>query len=151
LCNDATVQRDEDGSWRADGDPTETALIVAAQRAGLDPQEIRARAPRLDVLPFESQRRLMATVHDGPGGAVGYVKGAVEEVLARCRPADAEAVHRLQAELAGRGLRVLAFARFRPSPGSLAEQVDRGGLTLLGLQAMHDPPRSRPAAPPGST
>jgi cation-transporting ATPase F len=71
LCNDA--QLDE-------GDPTEIALLESALAAGLDPEAIRAAAPRTGTVPFESETRTMTTVH----GDVGYLKGAVEEVVARC-------------------------------------------------------------------
>ncbi|MFI7680409.1 cation-translocating P-type ATPase [Actinophytocola sp. NPDC049390] len=142
LCNDATLRRGDDG-WTADGDPTETALVTAAVSAGLDPGELHERFPRTDVLPFDPARRLMATTHRTPnGGCVGYLKGAVEEILARCADVDAEAVLARQAELAARGLRVLAFARFHPS-GAVASQVDSPHATFIGLQAMHDPPREQ--------
>jgi cation-transporting ATPase F len=133
LCNDA-----EPG----EGDPTEIALLESAVAAGLDPEAIRAAAPRTDTVPFESETRMMTTVH----GDVGYLKGAVEEVVARCadellldgdvRPLDVAALDRLQRELTAQGLRVLAFARF--TPGSAP--------TLVGLQAMYDPPRPEAVA-----
>ncbi|WP_328615228.1 HAD-IC family P-type ATPase [Amycolatopsis sp. NBC_00355] len=127
LCNDAQP---------GEGDPTEIALLESAVEAGLDPEAIREAAPRTHTVPFESETRTMTTVH----GDVGYLKGAVEEVAARCadevtadgvRPLDMAALEELQETLTARGLRVLAFARF--TPGSAP--------TLLGLQAMHDPPR----------
>ncbi|MGW5718629.1 cation-translocating P-type ATPase [Amycolatopsis sp. NPDC003865] len=126
LCNDAELD---------EGDPTEIALLVSAAGAGLDPAAIRAAAPRTGTVPFESETRTMTTVH----GSVAYLKGAVEEVAARCetellpgggeRPLDRAALDRLHRTLTARGLRVLAFARLTPSP------------VLLGLQAMQDPPR----------
>ena len=144
LCTEATARR-VDGAWVAEGDPTETALIDAARTAGLDPGDV---PPTVDLLPFESARRLMATVHRLPDGTlVGYLKGAVEEVLARCRDElGAGGVHALdhdritetQRTLAAQGLRVLAFARFT---GDLESAVDGAASTFLGLQAMHDPPR----------
>ncbi|MFI7680079.1 cation-translocating P-type ATPase [Actinophytocola sp. NPDC049390] len=142
LCNDATLRRGDDG-WTADGDPTETALVTAAVATGIDPGDLHERFPRTDVLPFDPIRRLMATTHRTPdGGHVGYLKGAVEEILARCVDVDAEAVLARQAELAARGLRVLAFARFGPA-GAVVSQVDSPRATFLGLQAMHDPPREQ--------
>ncbi|WP_459723326.1 cation-translocating P-type ATPase [Actinophytocola sp. KF-1] len=141
LCNDATSRHGDDG-WTADGDPTETALVAAAVAAGLDPGDLHERFPRSDVLPFDPVRRLMATTHRTPGGDVGYLKGAVEEILARCVDVDVEAVLARQAELAANGLRVLAFARFAPA-GALSSQMDSPHATFLGLQAMHDPPREQ--------
>jgi cation-transporting ATPase F len=149
ACNDAAL-RQVDGQWAAEGDPTETALVVAAQAAGLDPGDIGSALPRVDVLPFDSALRFMATVHRRSDGTlVGYVKGAAEDVLARCRtevgpdgrlrPVDHESARRVQTTLARRGLRVLAFATFTPGTGPLVAQV--ADATLLGLQAMHDPPR----------
>jgi len=143
LCNDATLRRTDDG-WVADGDPTETALVTAAITAGLDPGALHDAGPRVDVLPFDSARRFMATVHECPdGGRVGYLKGAIEEVLARCDDVDQDVVLRHQRALAAAGLRVLAFARFTPTGLPLDQQADRPHATFLGLQAMHDPPREQ--------
>jgi cation-transporting ATPase F len=144
LCTEATVRRADD-AWETIGDPTETALIDAALSAGLALDET---PQRMDLLPFESARRLMATVHRRPDSTqVGYLKGAVEEVLARChdelgldgpQALDRARVIETQRSLAARGLRVLAFARFT---GDMESAVDGAGATFLGLQAMHDPPR----------
>ncbi|WP_051060458.1 cation-translocating P-type ATPase [Nocardiopsis baichengensis] len=154
LCSDA-APTGPDGR-RAVGDPTETALLAAAQAQGLVPAQEAARAPRVGALPFTSERKLMATAHRGADGRLaGYVKGAPERVLVLCSRAlgpdgregaldaeGAEQVRRTAAEWAGQGLRVLAFARFAPErAGAVREDDLPGRLTLLGLQAMHDPPR----------
>ena len=135
LCSDA------DGGV---ADPTEAALVAAAERAGIDARGARAAARRLDALPFDGARRLMLTVHrDGPG-AIAYLKGAPEAVLAHCA-SDPELRRRTDAAvgaLAGRGMRVLAFARRRTATAPpTAEAALAGGWDLLGLQAMVDPPR----------
>jgi calcium-translocating P-type ATPase len=116
LCSDGTG-------------PTELALLDAAERAGIDAGAERARAPRLDAVPFDSERKFMATVHEG---GVVYMKGAPEVVLERCVTVDgaAEAVD----ALAERGMRVLAVAEGRDT------ELD-GGFRLLGLAALVDPPR----------
>ncbi|MFD8496099.1 cation-translocating P-type ATPase [Amycolatopsis sp. NPDC059657] len=131
LCNDA-----EPG----DGDPTETALLTSAAEAGLDIAAIRAANPRTAALPFESGRNLMATVHRAQDGSLtGYVKGAPEKVLALCHSLDKLGTAET---LAREGLRVLAFARFTPGAGEpFPGDEPPDGLTLLGFQAMHDPPR----------
>lgn len=154
LCNDAQLGRSK-GRWSITGDPTEGALLVAGRKAGLGVAEWLDRAVCLDKIPFESERQYMATLHqfEGGGPPVVYVKGAVEQVLARCdrmmgadggeQPLDAGAVLRQTELFAGRGLRVLAFAGKTVGSGvtQLHESEVAGGLRFLGLQAMMDPPR----------
>jgi cation-transporting ATPase F len=154
LCNDAQLVR-QNGRHGVQGDPTEGALIAAAQKFGLNEPELHTRHPRLDTVPFESEHQYMATLHADPGGGqVVYLKGAVERVVERCAdgltedgveiPLDREQVHREAEALAVQGLRVLAFARKRLSTpqACLAHDDVREGLTLLGLQGMMDPPRA---------
>ncbi len=153
LCNDSQFVRKE-GRLHVEGDPTEAALIVAAQKAGLDAQDAARRLPRVDVIPFESERMFMATLHRDAQGGVIYVKGSVERLIDRCdtmldaaggeRAFDPAAILPIVDTMAGQGLRVLAFARRRIPAGRerLAEEDVAGGFTLLGLQGMIDPPRT---------
>ena len=154
LCNDATVLL-EDGKWTVHGDPTEGALVVAAHKAGLDPEATRSTHERLDAIPFESERQFMATLNGMPGGErVIHLKGAPEVVFARCTATADGSTPRtaaLMAEvesLAADGMRVLAFARRAVPAGqaTLAETDVEGGFTLLGLQGMTDPPRTEAIA-----
>ncbi|HEU4525730.1 MAG TPA: cation-translocating P-type ATPase [Gemmatimonadales bacterium] len=147
LANRATLSQ-ENGAWRTRGDPTETALLVAGRKAGLDPARLRAEWSELAELPFSSERMFMATWHQAPSGLVVCVKGAPHRVLELCsnyreadrrQPLDAAARERFLAansELAGRGLRVLAVA------GSAATRVGDPPkeLTWLGIVGMMDPP-----------
>ncbi|MGK2957290.1 MAG: HAD-IC family P-type ATPase [Acidimicrobiales bacterium] len=155
LCNDSRVIADGE-RWAVIGDPTEAAMISVAAKAGLDHSGLQLAHPRVDALAFESERQYMASLHrDAPGesGTV-YVKGAVERVVELCssqlgtggieQPIDVDAVLSAAEALAGRSLRVLAFARSRVPPHAEMlsdEMVGAGGLIFLGLQAMHDPPR----------
>jgi len=154
LCNDSRII-ESDGRWTVQGDPTEGALIVAAYKAGLTEKEMNGRSPRVDVIPFESQRQFMATLHDdvAAGSMVIYVKGAVEKVLDSCAnnmdrhgetlPLHREKVMASVENMAGNGLRVLALARKYMVYGHekiIAEDLLKG-LTFLGLQGMIDPPR----------
>ncbi|WP_143177572.1 cation-translocating P-type ATPase [Cystobacter ferrugineus] len=146
LCNDASVHANH-GSWELTGDPTEGALLVAAHKAGLKVVEWRARQPRVDAIPFESENQFMATLHeDGQGGRQLLLKGAPEVVLRRCEPRDgfdAGTVHAEVDRLASRGMRVLAVAsRAFPASRDRVQPEDvAGGFQLLGLEGMIDPPR----------
>jgi magnesium-transporting ATPase (P-type) len=154
LCNDAVIAH-ADGRWTLAGDPTEGALVAFAAKAGTDVGALRARRPRLDAIPFESEHRFMATLHAGEADTapVAYVKGAPERILemctlelaadGRCRPLDAARWHDLVDAQGRAGLRVLALAmRTLPAgTGSIGlADVDRG-LVLLGLAGLIDPPR----------
>lgn len=151
LCNDAELH-EAAGHWQLSGDPTEGALITLALKAGLDTRHQQHLFPRTDVIPFESQHQLMASLHhDHAGHAFIYVKGAPERLLGICQqqrqhtsdqpiaPAFwADHLHRL----ASQGQRVLALAvkRVPPSQRDLEFADLQDGFTLLGLVGMIDPP-----------
>lgn len=139
------------------GDPTEVALVVAAARAGVDLRGIRDSHPEVDVLPFEPERRLMASLNATPGGGrTLFVKGAPEAVLPRCVDAlhpggetgslDREEVLAAAEAMGNEGLRVLAVARASTEEDRIREELLDGGLTLLGLVGMEDPVRPEAVA-----
>ncbi|MBB3189030.1 cation-translocating P-type ATPase [Halomonas cerina] len=150
LCNDAELAQEE-GRWRIHGDPTEGALVVAAAKAGLEARTLRGDHDRLDAIPFESERKYMATLHEVEGEPLLLVKGAPDRLLEMCHrvrddggeaeldPAEWE--ERIHA-LSSRGLRVLALAE---KPLQKVETLDdehaEEGLVLLGLVGLLDPPR----------
>ena len=148
LSSDARLT-ERDGRPAIEGDPTEGALIVAAMKAGLTADELNRREPRVNEIPFTSERRRMTTLHETAAGLVAYSKGAAEEIVASCerqrtrggdRPLDRDARERIRAveqQMASAGLRVLAVAMKSPATPDDAER----GMTLLGLIAMMDPPR----------
>jgi Ca2+-transporting ATPase len=154
LCNDSQLIREE-GRLVVQGDPTEAALIVVAQKAGLAEADLARFHPRLDVIPFESEHQFMATMHGvgEQGERIIYKKGAVERLLDRCTdalddhgrtvPLDKDQVHRAAERMAVKGLRVLAFARRGATREHkrLEHHHVAAGLTFLGLQGMIDPPR----------
>jgi calcium-translocating P-type ATPase len=140
LCNDAAV-----AGATVSGEPTDAALAAAALAAGVDVEGIRRARPRLDVIPFDSQRGWMATAHPGDGGALVVLKGAPEAVLERCddAPDILAAAGAAVQDLARDGLRVLAVATRTATalPHPLVGDEPRRAFTLLGLEAMIDPPR----------
>jgi Ca2+-transporting ATPase len=152
LCNDSVIIRDN-GKARVEGDPTEAALIVAAEKAGLARTAARRELERLDAIPFEPEHQFMATLHRGKDGRIIYKKGAIERVVGRCAtmqsqdgselPIDREKIRASGEAMAAKGLRVLAFAQRTGMVDQrelVHEHVARD-LTFLGLEGMLDPPR----------
>jgi magnesium-transporting ATPase (P-type) len=152
LCNDAEVD-EAGGSWQLRGDPTEGALLVLGMKAGIDPYHAGREFPRVDVIPFESEHRFMATLHrDHAGHSFIYLKGAPERVIEMCgrqREAGQDesidyAYWRSRIEsMGGQGQRIIAVA-FRATEGGKQElkfSDVEAGMTLLGLCGMVDPPR----------
>lgn len=135
------------------GDTTEGALLVVAAKAGLDLSALERAAPRVTEFPFDSDRKVMTTVHRAGASYQACVKGAPAELLARCVDVEWEGrreplTERNRAsvvttgdELASQGLRVLAVARREVAGPSPPREEAESGLTLLGLVGMLDPPR----------
>jgi Ca2+-transporting ATPase len=156
-ANNACLQ-ERDGRWSIQGDPTEGALLVAARKAGLEPDALAARFERVGEVPFSSERKLMSTVHrdEQQERLVVFTKGAPDVLLARCthelvgvepRPLTDERrdeIRALNEQLAGEALRVLgvAFQALPPDAldGEPDERLERE-LVFLGLIGMIDPPR----------
>src|SRR5579871_3964419 len=155
LCNDAELRREE-GAWKVEGDPTEGALYPFGAKLGLDRQDLQIAYPRMDAIPFESEHRFMATLHqDAAARRSLLVKGAPEVILDHCdrqatRDVEGAALdrghfERAADELAARGERVLALAWLddaRVEAGNLGPADLPKNLVLLGLIGLLDPPRT---------
>lgn len=152
LCNDAQLKYD---TWELNGDPTEGALISLAYKAQFEPQQLHQQFPRVDEIPFESERRYMATLHhDHAGHSFILLKGAPEQILALCKtqanqaPLDLDFWLAQIKQAAQSGERVLAFARcqLENTQTSLDEQDISIRFELLGLVGIIDPPREEAVA-----
>ncbi|MFO8009771.1 MAG: HAD-IC family P-type ATPase [Dehalococcoidia bacterium] len=144
-CNDAHLD-ETDGQYVVLGDPTEGALLVSAQKAG-----ITNGAVKLDEIPFDSEVKYMATLNQDSKGTVLYVKGSPEVIIRMCRDEtvngkaesmEPEVISQKIDEMAGQALRVIGMAyKHLPSDKTSITPADLEGMTFLGLQGMIDPPR----------
>jgi magnesium-transporting ATPase (P-type) len=155
LCNDAELHQ-RDGAWILEGDPTEGALVAAALKGGLNPAVISERYPRDDVIPFESAYKFMVTLHHHHEGmrSILFLKGAPERVLAVCdrerardgdRDIDAGRWESRMTAIAARGQRLLALAVKDVDAAKRTLEfpdVENGGLTLVAVCGIIDPPRT---------
>lgn len=153
LSNDVTGNPTE-GPAALMGDPTEVALFEAAYRAGFDSLVLAVEFPRVAELPFDSERKLMTTIHAEPGGGyIAFTKGAAEAILQRSTsriaedgslaPLEADEFAQATRRWAADGLRVLGFGmrRLEELPGEQSIDAVESDLTVLGLAALVDPPR----------
>ncbi|MGM9623503.1 MAG: calcium-translocating P-type ATPase, PMCA-type [Butyricicoccus porcorum] len=142
LCCDGSVVF-ENGQEQHIGDPTETAIILAAHKNGMPKNELNRACPRLAEIPFDSDRKLMSTINKIDGRYVVIVKGAFDVMASRCISGNLEAAQRITEQLSASALRVLAVAYKEidcvptvPIPEELESR-----LIFLGLVGMIDPPR----------
>ena len=153
LCNDST---NENGMEI--GDPTETALINLGKRYGVEATEVRRLSPRKGEIPFDSDRKMMSTLHRIDGENRMIVKGAIDCLMARTEwiwtsagvreltEKDKEIIWKQNQDFSMEGLRVLAFA-YRDIPDQhILTAEDENHLVFLGLIAMMDPPREESKA-----
>lgn len=167
LCNDTRVAGKSGGAYHLLGDPTETALVAAAHSMGYLKSSLDKMLPRVDEVPFDSERKMMTTLHSfentdmnllpgiepGRNRYIAFTKGGVDGLLdittsiwseGRAVPVDDEWKKRITATnegLASRGMRVLGVA-FRLHEEKPAGGALESGLTMAGLFGMIDPPRS---------
>ena len=125
------------------GDPTETAIILAAHQNGITQESLSREYPRLAEIPFDSDRKLMSTVNRIDGQNIVIVKGAFDMMAQRCIQGDLDTAKRITEEMSSSALRVLAVAykKIDEVPDSPTSDELENGLIFLGLVGMIDPPR----------
>jgi Ca2+-transporting ATPase len=152
LCNDTHLVQ-TDGKWEIKGDPTEGALLVVAAKAGISHEKANEESPRIDEIPFSSERKRMTTVHQSPEGRVAYSKGAPEIVLDACssiledgkmKPLTEQERTRIldgARSMAEDALRVLGMA-YKPLQSTTTDKNEyEKSMIFTGLVGMIDPPR----------
>ncbi|NGZ76365.1 cation-translocating P-type ATPase [Saccharibacillus alkalitolerans] len=149
LCNDSRIN--EDG--QEIGDPTETALLAYSAKKNRNQEEVRSAYGREDEIPFDSDRKLMSTVHTIGGRRLLLVKGGPDVLLGRCSGIRIdereeaftdewlEKIRAKNEEFSDRALRVLAFGYKELAGGGSVSEEDENDLVFVGLTAMIDPPR----------
>lgn len=152
LCNDGAISQEAQI-----GDPTETALLTFCRLTGGDETALRNAYPRLGELPFDSERKLMSTLHYMEESYVMLIKGAPDVLLSRCthiaegdnsremKEKDMQAILQKNQEYSAQGLRVLAFGKKNIGEQRMLTLADEAELTFIGLIAMMDPPREESA------
>ncbi len=152
LCNDSQTT----GGQRI-GDPTELAFVDLAHHFGKDELELRKRYPRIAENPFDSQRKMMSTLHEMDGRQILFVKGACDELLKRCekiemidgtreiKEADKKSVLAQNETFAENGLRVLGLAYRIMDGRNEVSLEDEDHLTFIGIASLMDPPREESA------
>ena len=143
LCCDGSVIFNQDGSQQHIGDPTETSIIAAAHKNGIEIDELNKSCPRLAELPFDSDRKLMSTINRIDGKNIVIVKGAFDVMSSRCISGNLEKAKEITEQMSSDALRVLAvgYKEISQAPDSPTAQELENGLAFMGLVGMIDPPR----------
>ena len=154
LCNDSALNQDsQTNKWTVKGDPTEGALIVAAEKANIQKETLDKEQPRINEVPFSSERKRMTTIHTKEDKQIVYMKGASEIIMERCNKIllngkiepfakeDYTKYFKITEELAQQALRNLAFAyKEFPTDTKFTEDMEKD-FVFVGIISMIDPPR----------
>lgn len=146
LCCDGSVVFNGDAEEHV-GDPTETSIIVAAHKNGMEKNDLTAQYPRLAEIPFDSDRKLMTTVNQIDGSYIVIVKGAFDMLTDRCISGNLEKAREMNYQMSNSALRVLAVAykEIDSSPAEVKPEELEKDLIFMGLVGMIDPPRPEAA------
>lgn len=142
LCCDGSVVFTDSGEQHI-GDPTETAIVLAAHKNGMPKDSLNSEHPRLAEIPFDSDRKLMTTVNKIDGKNIVIVKGAFDMMAPRCISGDIDKAKEMTEAMSRDALRVLAVAykEIDTVPENPTSEELENGLTFMGLVGMIDPPR----------
>ncbi|MGN0173055.1 MAG: calcium-translocating P-type ATPase, PMCA-type [Acutalibacteraceae bacterium] len=142
LCCDGSVVISGDEEQHI-GDPTETAIVLAAYKNGMPKEQLNKECPRLAEIPFDSDRKLMSTVNKIDGKNIVIVKGAFDVMMSRCVHGNLEKAKEITEQMSKDALRVLAVGikEIDDVPENPTSEELENGLTFVGLVGMIDPPR----------
>lgn len=142
LCSDGSVVFNGTEEQHI-GDPTETAIVLAAYKNGNTKDDLNNAYPRIFEIPFDSDRKLMSTVNKIDGKTIVIVKGAFDMMAERCVKGNLEKAKIITESMSNDALRVLAVAykEIDSLPENATSETLENGLTFMGLVGMIDPPR----------
>jgi len=154
LCTTANLYNDKEKGWYINGDPTEGALIVSAQKGGMNKENIAKQHKHIAELPFDSNRKMMSVIYELSGKRIAYIKGAPEiflgkashvytdKGLKRLADSDKKEIHKVLEVMSNKALRVLAVGyKYLPEKSKYSETEVENDIVFVGLQAMIDPER----------
>ena len=159
LCNDATLNySEEEKTYKIIGDPTEGSLVTLAEKGGLKKDVLNKKYPRLNEIPFDSDRKMMTTFHENfiNGKIVSFTKGAPDIVLDRCNKIYLNGIEKpltndirksildANSSFSKEALRVLAFSfkTYDSIPKDISSETIEKDMIFVGLVGMIDPPRT---------
>ncbi|MBS4536959.1 calcium-translocating P-type ATPase, SERCA-type [Clostridium sp. D2Q-11] len=154
MCNDASIEETE-GEKKTIGDPTEIALIVLGYEKGIYRKELESEMKRVEEVPFDSDRKMMSTIHQDKDGYRIYTKGAIDVILERCKgimidgkveeitEEQKKKIIDVNKSMAAKALRVLglAYREISEIPGEVSSETVENDLIFVGMSGMIDPPR----------
>jgi Ca2+-transporting ATPase len=159
MCTTANLYQDNDKGWYINGDPTEGALIVSAQKSGMIKDAMVKQHKHISELPFDSKRKMMSVIYELREKRIAYIKGAPEIFLGKAShfytdkgvkkltAGDKEEIHKVLEAMSSKALRVLAVGyKYLPEKDKYTEEEVENDIVFVGLQAMIDPERTEAKA-----
>ena len=142
LCSDGSIVINEEQVQHI-GDPTETAIVYAAYKNGIEKEELNSKYNRLASIPFDSDRKLMTSINKIDDKIVVIVKGAFDVMASKCIEGDIEKARQVTEEMSETALRVLAigYKVISEIPQEILPETIEKDLIFMGLVGMIDPPR----------
>lgn len=141
LANEGKIEKRDD-EWQGEGDAVDIALLLMAQKAGMKREDALKDYPEIATIPYESENKYAASIHEDNGGAHVFVKGASETLLEMSKDADQKTIKKQEKDLSARQYRVLAFAGGKTDKKESYEHEDLKNLSFYGLAGMRDPLRA---------
>lgn len=139
LCTDCEISK----NYEIIGEPTEKALVEKALEIGKNKNDLEKQMPRVNEIPFDSNRKMMTTIHRKGNKYIVITKGAPDVLIERCENVDKSSIKRQNLAMANKALRVIAvgYKEMTTMPQKITSEIIENNLKFMGLIGMIDPPR----------